>query len=91
MSKITQKRKSKSKDIKREEKLRQAGFLADYIETATVGSTSDKFAKYFYRKLKKKIIMEANNFKRTLDVYASSAYNDDEKIILHKLMPKNKG
>jgi hypothetical protein len=66
------------------------GFLPDYIEDATVGDVEVPGKKYIYRKLDKPLEIQSNNSKRALDVYISSAEEDDLNQLLNYLLPKKK-
>jgi hypothetical protein len=79
MAKINQKQKEA------EDKERKLGFLADWINTASVGEENNY--EYGYKKLKKKLQLTANNYKRNITVYVSSARQSDVKDLLHFLKP----
>lgn len=66
------------------------GFLPEWIEDASIGKKDSKGKKHIYRKLDKKLKISANNYKRQLDVYFSSAEIDDSNRLLNFLLPKQK-
>lgn len=67
------------------------GFLADYIDEAmVVNDPQNKRGIYLYKKLKEKLKLKSNNYERELDIFISSAENDDLSALLHKLLPRSK-
>lgn len=75
---------TKQKVEKPEETL---GFLPEWIDEVVVGDTKDK-NKTIYKKLDSKLEIEANNYKRTIDIYFSSASKDDTDNLLNYILPK---
>lgn len=63
------------------------GFLPEWIDEVVVGDTKDK-NKTIYKKLGKKLEIEANNYRRTIDIYFSSASKDDTNNLLNYILPK---
>ena len=63
------------------------GFLPEWIDEVVVGDTKDK-NKTIYKKLDSKLEIEANNYKRTIEIYFSSASKDDTNNLLNYILPK---
>lgn len=69
---------------------KRLGFMADFVEEASVGDENTAGSKMFYKKLDKDLVVESNNYKRSIKVYISSASQEDKNQLLNYILPKNK-